>query len=227
MMTVSLTAPEEMFLLSRKNETGTEQGHFVQYALAGCIVSDLMLRELITADPEKPKKLIIVDPVKRTGITYLDDALALFTEKKMSGKSASDFVTKLAGKKPVLTSIGDSLVAKRVLEEDPQSFLGFKWKHFPEADAAPEQALVSRLSKVMFQDVSPTAEDCVLIALMKATTLLEKNFDKTQLKAHKQRVKDLANAETELTRGTTKAIDAVRTAVIVAAIMPAIVASSS
>lgn len=79
----------------------------------------------------------------------------------------------------------------------------------------------------MFADATPTPEDCVLIALMQSTSLLERNFEKQQLKAHKDRIKALAKAETELTSGAQKAIEAVRMAVIVAAVLPAAVVATS
>lgn len=226
-MTSNLTTPEEFFLLSRKNETGAEQGQFVAYGLAGAIVSDLMLRGFLRPDAGKPKRLIIVDPLARTGVACLDTALELFIEKKMSGKSAPDFVNKIANRKAVLANIGESLVEKGILDEVPKSFLGIKWKHYPESDASPEQALISRLEAVMFAEATPTPEDCVLIALMQSTSLLDRNFEKQQLKDHKARIKALAKAETELTSGAQKAIEAVRTAVIVAAVLPAAVVATS
>ena len=226
-MTLTLTTPEEFFLLSRKNETGAEQGQFVAYGLAGAIVSDLMLRGFIQPDAEKPKRLIITDPTARSGVACLDTALDLFVEKKMSGKSAQDFVNKIANRKTVLASIGESLVEKGILDEVPKSFLGIRWKHYPETDASPEQALTARLGAVMFAEATPTPEDCVLIALMQSTSLLERNFEKQQLKAHKDRIKALARAETELTSGAQKAIEAVRMAVIVAAVLPAAVVATS
>lgn len=223
-MTHTLTLAENMFLLSRKNDSGAEQGHFVEYALAGCVVADLTLRGFLVPNPEKPKRLLVQNPDARTGIPYLDDAFNMFAEK-MDGKTAESYVNKLANKKSVLSGIGASLVEKGILEKVPKSFLGIKWMYYPESDPSPEKALIAHLEQVMFEGEAPSAEDCVLVALMKSTELLNRNFDKAQLKANKARIKALAEAEAEMTVGAKKAIEAVQAAVLVAAIVPAIAAT--
>lgn len=222
---MQLTLPESIALLSRQNETGRDQGSFTAYALAGAGLVDLALRGNLAFNEDKPNKIDIVDDTP-TGDAFLDAALAYFT-KKGSGKNAQTLVSGLASKTKLIRLIAESLVTKGVWRADPKSFLVFNWTVYPEVDPAVEQSLKDRLSRVMFEGAPVETEDCVIIALIKEIGLLRKNFDKEKLREHKDRVKMIASGETELVKGSLRAIQGVRTAVMVAAIMPAIVASAN
>ncbi len=222
---LALNLPERIALLSRHDESGAKQGSFTDYAVAGATLVELILQDRLETDADNPKKINVID-TSPTNDDYLDEALAFF-ERKGSGKTAQSLVSSLGGKTKILRLVAEGLVKRGILQAQKQSFLVFSWTNYPEADPRPETALKSHLADIMFGDQTPDARDCVVIALAKEVDLLKKNFDKLQLKEHKQRMKDIASGEVALTDSTIRAVRAIRTAVIVAATVPAIVASSS
>ncbi|MEQ9315505.1 MAG: GPP34 family phosphoprotein, partial [Henriciella sp.] len=68
---MTLTIPESLMLLSRKNETGAKQGDFVEFALAGGAIGELMLRGHLGPLPDKPKKMQLAN-TGATGDRFLD-----------------------------------------------------------------------------------------------------------------------------------------------------------
>lgn len=222
---MQLTLPESIALLSRKNETGEDQGSFTAYAIAGAGLVELVLREKLAFNPAKPKKVDIID-TSPTGDAFLDAALEFFAAKG-SGKHAQSLVSSLAGKSKILRLVAERLVEKGVWRADAKSFLVFNWTVYPEVDSSVEQELIDRLSSVMFDGAPVDTQDCVIITLAKETNLLNKNFDKDKLREHKDRIKAISKGEVELTKGTLNAITGVKTALIVAAVTPAVVAGAN
>lgn len=211
---MGMTIAEGMVLLSLKNETGQKQGQFVEYALAGSAMADLILMGRLAPDAVKPKRLNIID-TSTTGDAFLDFCISALL-KTGSGKSAKTYVNKLAGKSRLFREQAMALVSRGVLRADPKSFLVFNWTHYPEVDPSAESALVNHLSAVMFDGTQPEARDCVIIALADQTGLLRKNFDKASLKANRKRIKEIAKGGMEPTRATIEAIEAVQAALIAA-----------
>ena len=209
-----LTIPESLLLLSRKNETGEKQGQFVEYALAGGAIADLMLRGRLEPVPDKPKKMQVRDGTS-TGDRFLDGCLNAI-QRIGSGKDISRYVSKLASKSRLMREQAASLVDRGVLREKERSFLVFSWTNYPEADGSVEANLVAHLARVMFEGQEPSAEDCVAVALAEKTGLLNRNFDKKLLREHKARLKEIKEGSLEPAKATLKAIDAVLVAIIAA-----------
>lgn len=204
---MSLTIPESLMLLSRKDETGEKQGSFVELAIAGGALAELMLRECVVQDAAKPKHLNIVDGAL-AGDDFLDACLDELRAKG-SGKSASRYVSHLANKSKLMREQAQSLVRKGILAEKDRSFLVFNWTNYPEANGAPEAELIAHVSKAIAGEVDVEPEDCVVIALGDKTGLLRKNFDKALLKTHKKRIREIAKGAIGPTKAAMQAIDAV------------------
>lgn len=222
---MTLNIPESLLLLSRKDDTGAQQGNFVEYALAGGALAELFLAERMDVHPDKPKRINIISEAP-LGDAYLDDCLAEIV-KKGSGKSGEAYVTLLAGKSYLAATLAHTLVDRGILRAEEKSFLIFSWTNFPEVDSTAETAMKERLAAVMFDRAEPEVADCAIIALAQRTELLSKNFDKEELKANSRRIKGLAKGDFLPTKAAVKSIDAVQTALIVAAITPAIAASTT
>ncbi|HIG23412.1 MAG TPA: GPP34 family phosphoprotein [Henriciella marina] len=204
---VSLTIPESLLLLSRKDDTGQKQGSFVEFAIAGGALAEMMLRGCVVQDEDRPKHLNIVEG-KPAGDAFLDACLEAMRAKG-SGKPASRYVTSLANKSKLMREQARSLVRKGVLYEKDRSFLVFSWKNYPEANGAPEAELIAHLSKAIAGEVDLEPQDCVVIALGDKTGLLSKNVDKSLLKMHKKRIKEIAKGAIGPTKAAMQAIDAV------------------
>ena len=221
-MTRPLTIAEQLFLLSHKNETGKNQGRMTAYAFAGAAIADLVLQERLVPDAEKAKRLNIAND-SGTGNLFLDAVLAEIG-RKGSGKTAEDYIHHLASKRKVQSALGEGLTEQGSVEKEEKSFLFFKWSIFPEANPEAEVRLIERLSAVMFDGITPSAEDCVIIALADKTGVLSKNFNKQKLKANKARIKDLIKGEIALSKPAIKVIDTISA---VAAATAAAAASSA
>ena len=103
----------------------------------------------------------------------------------------------------------------------------FSRRLYPELDPAAERAIVARLSDAIFSDTSTVdTRTTVLIAVAQHSGLLRANLDRKRLKARRQRVEAIAKGDA-VGKATRQAIEAVHAAVMVAAIMPAVMASSS
>lgn len=211
---MTLTIPESLLLLSRKNETGAKQGDFVEFALAGGAIGELMLRGQVEQVPGKPNRMQLAH-TGATGDRFLDACLDAIS-KKGSGRPIGRYVTSLAGKSKLLREQANSLVDKGILQETGKSFLVFSWKNYPEKDGRAETDLVAHLSDVMFGEKVPTDADRVIVALAEKTGLLKRNFDKAPLRAHKARIKEIVEGGIAPASATIKAINSMIAALIAA-----------
>jgi hypothetical protein len=87
--------------------------------------------------------------------------------------------------------------------------------------------LIERLRKAIFSDIGEVdPRTAVLLSLAKSADLLKLVFDKKQLKGRKARIEQVVNGEMT-GKATQEAIQAMQAAVMVACIMPAIIASTT
>lgn len=222
---MTLTTPDSLILLALKDDTGSERGSFIEYGLAGGALADLMLMGRLVPKQDSKKKLEIADrsPVEDPYLNACLECLA----KKGSNKSAQTYVNHLASKKKLKKALKESLVKRGILRSVDKSFLIINWNVYPEADPAAEAHLKARLADVMFSDTSPTVQDSVIIAIASKLDLLRHNFEKSDLKDHKYRVKALCEGGFLPTDAACKAIEAVQVALIVAMTVPAMVVATS
>jgi Golgi phosphoprotein 3 len=220
---------EELMLLALREETGTmRSSDRLTFPLAAAIVSELLLQKRIEIDPVKKKKML-VNLIDSTlfGDPILDEAIQKIKEAKRRA-SLKNWVMKLARIKKLKRRIAVQLCRRGIVREDEDTILMiFKRKIYPEVNPQPEQLLVARLRDAIFGDsenIDP--RDAIIIALAHRSGLLRQKFDKKDLKDRKKRIKKIA--EGCLTAQAAKEImDAVAAAVIIAAVMPAIAASSA
>ncbi len=121
-----------------------------------------------------------------------------------------------------------SLVRRGILRIDEDKVLGiFTRKIYPEIDPGPERELIERLRQAIFGDIGEVdPRTAVLLSLAKSADLLKLVFEKKQLKGRKARIEQVVNGEMT-GKATQEAIQAVQAAILVACIMPAIIASTT
>ena len=78
----------------------------------------------------------------------------------------------------------------------------------------------------MFDGKAPVARDSVIIALAEKTQLLGKNFDKSEIRAHKARIKEIAKGDMLAAKATVAAIEAALAAVIAATTVTTVAATT-
>jgi hypothetical protein len=213
---------EEVLLLALRDEEGTvASGTMYQYAIAGAILSELMLQERIAVDESGRKKLAkVIDP-RPTGAPLLDECLDKIAAAKP--KPLAHWVGRFTNIKNLKHRVAERLCDRGILhEEEGTILLLFTRRIYPETDPRPEQEIVERLRRAIFtdtRDIDPRT--VVLVSLANSAGILKVSFDKKELKARKERLEQVINGDL-VGKAATAAIEAMHAAVMVAVIMPAV-----
>jgi hypothetical protein len=221
-----LTIPESILLLALADESGERKGDYLSYALAGAAVTELILRGRLSELGDPPKKLAIVD-TKPTGDPYLDACLETVVAKG-PGKDARVYIETIGGKSALTHPLYDRLTERGIVSETKSRVLLFFTRTtYPEANPAPERALEQRLLGVITGSGPVDVRDGAIIALAHHVDILKYDFDRDVLKAHKERIKAIAEGDLLSPNATKAAIESMKSAAMIATIVPAIVAATS
>ena len=226
MTTNDLTIPESILLLALADKTGERRGDYLSYALAGAAITELVLQGRLTELGDPPRQLAIAD-VKPTGDPYLDACLEVVLAKG-SGKDARIYIETIGGKSELTHPLYDRLTGRGIVSETKSKVLLFFTRTtYPEANPAPEQALERRLLGVITGSGPVDVRDGAIIALAHHVDILKYDFDRDVLKTHKDRIKAIAEGGLLPPNATKAAIENMKSAVMIATIVPAVVAATS
>ncbi|MFH1942080.1 MAG: GPP34 family phosphoprotein [bacterium] len=219
---------EEILLLALRDEEGTvASGTMYQYAIGGAVLAELLLQKRIGIEELRKKKLVNVLSSTPVGDPLMDECLEKVSRAKRRA-SLQTWVSRFAGMKKLKHRVAEQLCRRGILRvEEGKVLLIFSRKVYPEIDPEPEKKLIERLRQAIFtdaKDVDPRT--VVLLSLAKSADLLKVTFDKKMLKDRKERIEQIINGE--MTGKATKdAIDAMRAAVMVACIIPAVTVATA
>ncbi len=219
---------EEIMLLALRDEEGTiVSGTMHPYALGGAIVAELLLHERIGVEPEDKKKRVNVINPAPIGEPLLDECLERINSAKRRA-SLQSWVSRFAYLKKIQHRVAEQLCRRGILRADEDKvLLIFTRKIYPEVNPMPERRLIARLEKAIFTDSKELdPRTIVILSLANSADLLKVVFDKKDLKTRKERIKKIVSGEIT-GKATREAIQAMQTAVTVAAIMPAIIAATT
>lgn len=221
-----LSLPEEIMLLALHDEKGTTGlESMYQYAIGGAVLAELVMRGRVRLDTSK-KKLVHLVNAKPLGDPLLDDCLTKMSVARKSA-GAQTWVSRFAGVKNLKHHLAERLCDHGILRADREKImLLFSRRIYPEIDPAPERNLIERLRQAIFSEggnVDPRT--VVLVALADSASLLNKIFDKKELKGRKDRIARIVEGEA-MAEATKEAIEAVQAAVMVAVIVPTITSSA-
>jgi hypothetical protein len=137
--------------------------------------------------------------------------------------SLQTWVSRFATVKNLRHRVAAGLCQRRILRAEEGKILGiFSRKIYPELDPGPEKRIVERLRRAIFGAGSGIDPRTVtLVSLAHHTGLLKVVFDKKDLKRTKPRIEKIMNGDLTA-KATAEAIQAVQTAVLVAAILPVV-----
>lgn len=223
---------EEVLLLALNDERGTLTfGVSLNTALGGAILAELLLEGRVETCKHGKRDEVAAVGRSATGDAILDDALELIRGSKKP-RSPTTWVASLGGMKELHHRVAAGLVRRRILRADEGKVaLFFKHRIYPERDASFERAILARVERAVFSatnEIDPRTT--VLVALASATGLLRANFDKRKLADKQKRIESITQGD--LAGDATKqAVQAAQTAMMVATIMPmmmaTVIASSS
>jgi len=216
---------EEIMLLALRDEQGTIATGFPEQVLAGAILAELLLDGRISVEDTKKKLVNLVDS-RPSGDPIIDECLEKMTTAKRRA-SLQTWVSRLAGTKNLRHKAAQRLCDRRILRADEDKVLFvFKRRIYPEIDPVPEKKIIDRLRDAIYNDHAKLdPRTVVLVSLANGSDMLRQTFGRKEIKSRKKRIERIENGE--LTgKATREVIAACQTALIVAAIMPAMISTT-
>lgn len=225
-MSFQLPLHQEVLLLALNDRKGTFSNGLYLYSVTGAMVSELLLQRKIVHADGKNGDVSVVDP-EPTGDELLDELLLQIQTSKKP-RNLSHWVSQAAKMKQLPHKVAHQLAEKGVVTEDKKKVLWvFTQRVYPELDGTFEDAIRERMANIMFDESTvPDGRTAVLIALARHASLLKPNFPSVELEQHRDRINSLANGNVLASDATKETIKAVQAAIIVATVVPAIVAST-
>ena len=215
---------EEITLLALHNEKGTSTTSYPSHLIAGAVLAELLLSHHISVENTR-KQSIQLQNTERTGEPIIDECLAKMRVAKKP-LSLKNWVSKFANIKHLQHKVARQLCNREILRADESSVLFiFTRKVYPEINATPEQEIVERIRAAIFtDDTTLDPRTVVLVALANGAELLPKIFGRNEIRARKGRIQQIVNGEM-IGKATKEVIQACQAAMMVAAIMPAMIAT--
>ena len=219
---------EAIMLLVLKDKEGTIfSGVNYSYAIGGAVLAELMLNQRLSVEESRKKSYAIIQDPTPMGEPLIDECLDKVVQAKKRQQLAT-WVSRFARVKSLKRRMAERLIEKGILhEEEDKVMLIFTRKIYPEFNPEPERKLIQRLEQAIFTDKPDIdTRTVVLLSLVKNAEFLNNLFDKKQLKNRKHRIEQVINGE--LTgKATQAAIQAMRAAVLVTCIMPAVIVTTT
>ena len=213
-MPKSLSLYQETMLLAIRDDNGTFSCGYFLYAIAGTIISELLLLQRIVASSDKKQIVGVVDR-NPTGDEILDEALRLIHDSAKPN-NMQHWVVKIANLPKLKYRIAQQLCDLGILHHDEKTVLWiFSQQRYPELDGTYENDIRRRMADVMFNDdANPDDQTAVLIAVASHAGLLKANFSTEDLRQYKKRIQQLSQGEILATKATLSAIQAIQAAVV-------------
>jgi hypothetical protein len=215
---------EEVMLLALHETKGTVIHSFFTYAVGGAALAELLLANRVSTETVRKSKLVLPRLRTMIGEPFLDECLTRVTESKRP-QAVQTWVSRFAGSRGLKQRLADRMYMRGILlkQEKPVLFL-FSRVLYPTANARPRQQIIDRLRNAIDGDGAVDARTAILVGLTHHSGLLRRLLDKKQLKARKQRIKEITTTQAAV-EGTAEAVAAVQAALI--AVSAATAAASS
>lgn len=220
-----LLLAEEVLLLVLDDEKGTvdwRAGNY-QLALGAALISELLLMNCVEIDDSK-KHLV---SCQSTDVQHpvLKEAVELVAQSEKQ-KPLQYWVTKFAQIKQLKQRLADELVQQRVLKKDEKDFLLFFTRTvFPERTGSVEDSIKKRVDEALYSDNEIEPRTGVLLSLLSTTGILNIYYGSKERKERKQRIKSIVDGSC-IAKETGKVVESIQAAQAVAAIVPAIAATT-
>ena len=216
---------EELFLLLRRDD-GKPESVTAQrgYGLAAAVVTDLVLAGRVTLSDDKDPRMSVLQPGP-VGHPALDAAMSRLEQR--DGKKLSSLVTdrRVAAEK----ELASALAAAGVIGVEEKRALGLVPARYPVRDPEPERRLREQLRTVLAGG-TPRVEDATLLAILQGLGIAPKVLaDERGTLGRRELKRRIEEVSTEVQAGeaVARAVAAMNTAIMTAAILPAVAAGGS
>ena len=216
---------EELFLLLRRDD-GKPESVTAQrgYGLAAAVVTDLVLAGRVTLSDDKDPRMSVLQPGP-VGHPALDAAMSRLEQR--DGKKLSSLVTdrRVAAEK----ELASALAAAGVIGVEEKRALGLVPARYPVRDPEPERRLREQLRTVL-SGGTPRVEDSTLLAILQGLGIAPKVLaDERGTLGRRELKRRIEEVSTEVQAGeaVARAVAAMNTAIMTAAILPAVAAGGS
>ena len=217
---------EEVLLLMLDNEKGTLATSYPYILISGALLAELLLdRHISVADTRR--KLVETDNTRRASDPIADECLRMIRLAKKP-KSLKDWVSRVSGVKRLRHKVARQLCDRGILRAvDDTVLFVFPRTRYPQMDPAPENEILERLRDAIFRDENLLhPRTVILISLANGAGLLDKLFGRREIRDRKKRIEQIVNGD--VTGAATKeVIEACQAAAMMAAVMPALVDTTS
>jgi len=217
-MSITLTLPQSLLLLTLKDESGRPQASFYKPAIAGAGVSELLLRGSLRLTEDKKPKLIVAPATASQG-PFLDFILAQISADNKQ-RDMQSWITKLSNHKELVPILAEELCKLGALTKETSRVFGlFTLNSWPEASPKLESNLKAQLKKAITGTGEVEDRLSVILALAKSADVLRHNFDRDLLKSNAPRIKAIVEGDLLATGATDAAIQAAKAAITAAIVV--------
>ncbi len=217
---------EEILLLALRDEEGTFSTGFVEFAVAGAVLAELLLDERIfIADPKR--NLIDHRHPAPTGDPVMDECLEKVTSATRRAR-LSNWVSRLSNIPKLKQKVAARLCERGIIEADEDKVLFiFPRKIYPEINPEPEREIIQRLKNALADDKKDLdPRTVILISIADGTGLLGQNLGEKVVREKKKRIEKIVSGEA--TGSATRDVIAVlQAASSVTTLIPALMAGSA
>jgi len=217
---------EEVMLLALRDEEGTVVASFLEHAVGGAVLAELLLDQRISVD-RKSGRLVNLLNAEDTGDPVIDACLEKMRAAKRRA-SLQTWVTRFAGIKDLKHKVALQLCERGIIKADQDKVLFvFPRKIYPEINPEPEEAIIERLKAAIFSDLEDVdARTIVLISLANGAELLGENLGHKEVRQAKKRIEQIIKGEVS-GNATRDVIEACEAATMVATLIPLFVAGTA
>lgn len=215
---------EELLLLALHDEKGTLNSGYIEHALAGAVLAELLLEEQIIIDDQANGTIKLQmekepdDPLFRKAYRLIN-----LWQKPMN---LEELLSELANLTSLRYLATEQLCQRGIVDDVEETILYiFSRKVYPTLDPAPEQEIVSRIRDGIFnQQAQLDPRTCALISLAHHTDYITAAISFHERAKHKARIEAIAKGELAGS-ATQKAIAACQAAVAASLVFTTIMMS--
>ena len=221
-----LTLPEELMLLALRDEKGSvifSASTALPYGLAGAVLLELFFKGKITYGNKKIQvidKSTIDDPV-------LNEARNLI-KNSSKDRNPKYWVQKINNKvKKLKQRVIDNLVKQQILNREGHKILWFfNIDRYPTLDVVPEMEIRTTIRNIVLNDHEATEREIALLSLMKACSLINEVFQRSERKLAKKKIKELLENQ-KMSKDVSSAVNAITQEITAAIVSVVVVAHAS